>query len=112
MACDAEYVEQAHRTGKILLIVAAAIAILSWAYGLWGQFEAKTRYLIRSLGPMVAINLAVVGMFNLSEVDTDYNDTLFSNISFLLLLLLPIIDIIWIILTYVFWHKKDSTEDQ
>lgn len=110
MACDAEFVEQAHRTGKVLLIVAAAIAILSWTFGFWNRFEAKTRYLLRSLGTMIAINVAVVAMVNLSEVDTDYNDTLFFNISFFLMLLLPIIDIIWIILTRMIWRKKDSSE--
>ena len=106
IACDAEYVEHAHHTGKVLLIVAAAIAVLSWALGSWNRLGTKTRYLLRSFGPMIAINVAVLAMVYLSEVDTDINETLFSNITLILLLLLPIIDIIWIILTFIFFRKK------
>ena len=106
IACDSEYVEQAHHTGKVLLIVAAAVAVLSWALGLCNRLGSKTRYLLRSFGPMIAINVAVLAMVYLSEMDTDINETLFSNITLILLLLLPIIDIIWIILTFVFLRKK------
>ena len=112
MACDAEYVEHAHHTGKVLLIVAAAIAILSWVIGLWKRLGAKARRLSRSFGLMIAINVAVVAMVYLSEVDTDINETLFFVISFFLLLSLPIIDIIWIILTFVFCRKKASPKNQ
>lgn len=111
-ACDAEYVEHAHHTGKVLLMVAAAIAILSWLIGLWKRLGAKARCLLRSFGPMIAINVAVVAMVYLSEVDTDINETLFFDISFFLLLSLPIIDIIWIILTFVFCRKKASSKNQ
>ena len=111
IACDSEYTEQAHHAGRLQVIVAAAIAVLSWAIGLWKRLGPKTRYLLRSFGLMVALNITVVGMVNLSELDTDYNDTLFSNISLFFFLLLPIIDIIWIILTFVFLRKKRLTSE-
>ena len=111
IACDAEYVEHAHHTGTILLIVAAAIAVLSWAIGLWKRLGDKARSLLRSFGSMIAINIAVAAMVYLSEVDTDINETLFSDITLILLLLLPIIDIIWIILTFVFLRKKRLTSE-
>lgn len=106
IACDAEYVEHAHHTGKVLLIVAAAVGVLSWALGLWNRLGDKARYLLRSFGPMIAINVAVLAMVYLSEADTDINESLFSNITLILLLLLPIVDIIWIILTFIFLRKK------
>lgn len=112
MACDSEYVNQAHHTGKVLLTVAAAIALSSWAIGLWKRLGDKAHYLLRSFDPMIAINVAVVAMVYLSEVDTDINDTLFSHITFILLLLLPVIDILWIILTFVFLRKKSSPNNQ
>ena len=112
IACDSEYVEHAHHTGKVLLIVAAAIAVLSWALGSWNRLGTKTRYLLRSFGPMIAINVAVLSMVYLSEADTDINETLFSNITLILLLLLPIIDIIWIILTFIFFRKKISPKNK
>lgn len=106
MACDSEYVEQSHRQGKVLIIVAAAIALASWAIGLWNRLGAKARCLSRSLGLMVAFNLAVIGIVNLLEEATDYNDSPLFEFFFFLMVLLPIIDIIWIILTLIFWRKK------
>lgn len=111
-ACDAEYVEQAHHAGKVQIIVAAVIALSSWAIGLWNRLGNKARYLLRSFGLMIAFNIAVIGMGNLSELATDYNDTLCAQISVFLFLLLPIIDIIWIILTFVFCRKKRLSENQ
>ena len=105
IACDAEYVEQAHRQGKAFIIVAAVIAFLSWIIGLWNRLGSKTRFLSRSFGLMIAFNLVVIGVGNLLEEATDYNDSPMFQFFFFLMLLLPIIDIIWIILTFV-WNKK------
>jgi hypothetical protein len=112
IACDAEYVEQAHHRGKVLLIVAAAIAFLSWAIGMWNRLGDKVRYLLRSFGFMIAINVVVVAMVYLSEMATDINETTFAEFSFFLMMLLPFIDIIWIILTFVFWRKRALSEKQ
>ena len=112
IACDAEYVEQAHHAGKVQVIVAAAIAVVSWIIGLWNRLGAKARCLLRSFGLVIAFNIAVIGIGNLSELATDYNDTLFAQISIILLLLLPIIDITWIILTFVLWSKKGPSKNQ
>ncbi len=106
IACDTEYVEQAHRQGKILITVAAAVAFLSWIIGLWNRLERKTRFLSSSFGLMIALNLVVIGVGNLLEMATDYNDSPMFQFFFFLMLLLPIIDIIWIILTFVFCRKK------
>lgn len=112
IACDAEYVEQAHHAGMVQVIVAAAIAVVSWIIGLWNRLGAKARCLLRSIGLLIAFNIAVIGIGNLSELATDYNDTLFAQISIFLLLLLPIIDITWIILTFVLWSKKGPSKNQ
>lgn len=106
IACDSEYTEQAHHTGRIFLIVAVSIALLSWVIGLWNRLGAKARCLLRSFGLMVAFNFAVLGITGLCERATDYDDSLISQFLFLLILLLPIIDIIWAILTFRFWRKK------
>ena len=106
IACDAEYVEQAHRQGKALIIVAVAIALLSWIIGLCDRLGRKTRSLTKSFGLMIAFNLVVIGVGNLLEEATDYNDSPMFQFFFFLMLLLPIIDIIWIILTFVFCRKK------
>ena len=111
IACDAEYVEQAHRQGKAFIIVAAVIAFLSWIIGLWNRLGSKTRFLSRSFGLMIAFNLVVIGVGNLLEEATDYNDSPMFQFFFFLMLLLPVIDIIWIILTFV-WNKKSSSKNQ
>ena len=106
IACDAEYVEQVHRQGKAFIIVAVAIALLSWVIGLWDRLGRKTRFLSRSFGLMIAFNLVVAGVGSLLEKATDYNDSPMFQFFFFLFLLLPIIDIVWIIMTFVFWRKK------
>ena len=112
MACDSEYVEQAHRQGRVRIIVAAAIALALWAIGLWNRLGNKARYLSRSFGFMIAFNLVVIGVGDLLETATDYNGSPLFQFFFFLMLLLPIIDIIWIILTFVFWRKKDSPKNE
>lgn len=106
IACDAEYVEQAHRQGKAFIIAAVAIALLSWVIGLWNRLGRKARFLSRSFGLMIAFNLVVAGVVNLLEQATDYNDSPMFQFFFFLMFLLPIIDIIWIIPTFLFWRKK------
>lgn len=99
VACpEAGEIERSHTIGRALLWASAAWAVLWCGWMLWRRREQKPVgfwWIMVLLIPLV--NAVPVGLLNLSEMATDYNDSLMLDLALVGYLVAVLVDIIMLV---------------
>lgn len=99
VACpEAGEIERSHAIGRTLLWAGAAWAVLWCGWMLWRRREQKPVgfwWIMALLIPLV--NAVPVGLLNLSEMATDYNDSLMLDMALVGCLVVVLVDIIMLV---------------
>lgn len=106
VACpEAGDIERAHAVGRTLLWASAAWAVLWCGWMLWRRCEQKPigcGWILALLVPIV--NAVPIGLLNLAQEATDYNDSHLLNVALLGCIFQLLADLALIIYAIIMWQ--------